>query len=146
VWLNGHEWATRQAERAGIACTALSNGFAGCDQPRSLQVICDRVGPADVQAFFDRWIALLPTPFTAADRTAGGPARAVPPAQRSSSASTSPTQEKANEPEPCAARSAPRPRHPRTRRQRIHPKRTPRPRRRMKKPVTTSRVSRTKKG
>jgi hypothetical protein len=71
VWLNGHEWAKRQAARAGIAFRALSNGFAGCGEPRRLQAICDRFGPRDVQAFFDRWMALIPTPFTGADRAAG---------------------------------------------------------------------------
>src|SRR6476620_5979840 len=29
VWLNGHEWAKRQAAQAGIGFTELSNGFAG---------------------------------------------------------------------------------------------------------------------
>jgi hypothetical protein len=71
VWLNGHEWAKRQATRAGIAFTALSNGFARCDQPQRLQAICDRFGPGDVQAFFDRWTAVIPTPLTDADRAAG---------------------------------------------------------------------------
>jgi hypothetical protein len=71
VWLNGHEWAKRQAARAGIAFRPLSNGFAGCDEPARLQAICDRFGPGDVQAFFDRWTALIPTPFSAADRAAG---------------------------------------------------------------------------
>ena len=28
IWVNGHEWAKRQAARAGIAFTELSNGFA----------------------------------------------------------------------------------------------------------------------
>jgi hypothetical protein len=28
IWLNGHEWAKRQAEKAGIGFTALSNGFS----------------------------------------------------------------------------------------------------------------------
>jgi len=71
VWLNGHEWAKRQAARAGFSFTALGNGFASCDEPRQLQAICDRFGPADVQAFFDRWTTVIPTPFTAADRAAG---------------------------------------------------------------------------
>ena len=71
VWLNGHEWAKRQAERAGIPFRALSNGFATCGQRTRLQALCDRFGPADVQAFFDRWTAVIPTPFTAADRAAG---------------------------------------------------------------------------
>jgi len=71
VWLNGHEWAKRQAEQAGVPFTALSNGFAGCGQPRRLQALCDRFAPRHVQAFFDRWTAVIPTPFTAADRAAG---------------------------------------------------------------------------
>ena len=33
VWLNGHEWAKRQAVQAGIGFTELSNGFATCDHP-----------------------------------------------------------------------------------------------------------------
>ncbi len=71
VWLNGHEWAKRQADRAGIDYVALSNGFAACAQPDALRAICDSFGPRHVQWFFDRWIENLPTPFTAADRAAG---------------------------------------------------------------------------
>jgi hypothetical protein len=71
VWLNGHEWAKRQAVKAGVAFTALSNGFASCDQPERLQAICDSFGPHHVQAFFDRWITVIPTPLTDADRAAG---------------------------------------------------------------------------
>jgi hypothetical protein len=36
-----------------------------------LQAICDRLGPADLQAFFDRWMASIPTPLNAADQDAG---------------------------------------------------------------------------
>ena len=71
VWLNGHEWAKRQARRARISFTELANGFATCASPERLQAICDRFGPADVQGFFDRWITRIPTPFTADDREAG---------------------------------------------------------------------------
>ncbi len=71
VWLNGHEWAKRQAESSGIAYTALANGFATCEDPARLQAICDRFGPDDVQAFFDRWSTVIPTPFTAEDRAGG---------------------------------------------------------------------------
>jgi hypothetical protein len=71
VWVNGHEWAKRQAARAGTGYTALANGFATCTDPVGLQRICDRFGPTDVQAFFDCWITAIPTPFTAADRAAG---------------------------------------------------------------------------
>jgi hypothetical protein len=62
VWLNGHEWAKRQAAKAGLAVTELANGFAACDHPASLQRICDRLGPATIQGFFDRWITQIPTP------------------------------------------------------------------------------------
>ena len=71
VWVNGHEWAKRQAERQGIGFTSLANGFATCDQPDRLQTICDRFGPGDVQAFFDRWISVIPVPLTAHDHTHG---------------------------------------------------------------------------
>ncbi len=71
VWVNGHEWARRQLTRAGAAFTELSNGFAACDDPAGLQAICDRLGPAEIQAFFDRWLSRLPVPLTAADRAAG---------------------------------------------------------------------------
>ena len=71
VWVNGHEWAKHQADQADLTYTALANGFASCEQPERLQAICDRFGPDDLQGFFDRWIAVIPTPFTAKDRTAG---------------------------------------------------------------------------
>jgi len=71
VWLNGHEHSKQAAARAGIGFTELSNGFACCEDPAGLQVICDRLGPRDIQAFFDRWAAVIPVPFTQADRSAG---------------------------------------------------------------------------
>ena len=36
VWVNGHEWAKRQATHAGIGFTELSNGFATCADPAGL--------------------------------------------------------------------------------------------------------------
>ena len=71
VWVNGHEWAKRQATHAGIGFTELSNGFASCDDPARLQAICDRLGPGTIAAFFDRWMPILPLPLTDADRAAG---------------------------------------------------------------------------
>jgi hypothetical protein len=49
----------------------LDNGFATCDDPAALQAICDRLGPAQIQALLDKWLAILPSPFTDADRAAG---------------------------------------------------------------------------
>ena len=71
VWVNGHEWAKRQALAAGIGFTALSNGFASCDDPAALQAICDRFGPGTVQVWFERWMARIPLPLTDADRDGG---------------------------------------------------------------------------
>jgi hypothetical protein len=71
VWLNGHEWVKRQATREGIAFSPLANGFAATDDPAGLQAICDRLGVADFQGFFDRWMSAIPTPLTDVDRRGG---------------------------------------------------------------------------
>jgi hypothetical protein len=71
VWVNGHEWAKRQATQAGIGFTELSNGFASCANPAGLQAICDRLGPGTINVFFERWMSILPLPLTPADRAAG---------------------------------------------------------------------------
>jgi hypothetical protein len=71
IWVNAHEWAKRQATAAGIGFTALSNGFASCDDPAALQAVCDRFGPGAVRVFAERWWARLPLPLTPADRAAG---------------------------------------------------------------------------
>jgi hypothetical protein len=69
--INGHEWAKRQASKAGLEHTALDNGFATCADPAALQAICDRLGPTQIQELLDRWLQILPSPFTDADRAAG---------------------------------------------------------------------------
>jgi hypothetical protein len=69
--INGNEWAKRQAAKAGIAFEALDNGFAACDDPRRLQRICDRLGPTHIDRLLRKWLAILPHPFTGADRPAG---------------------------------------------------------------------------
>ncbi|MEW6583592.1 MAG: hypothetical protein AB1416_12625 [Actinomycetota bacterium] len=71
VWLNGHEWAKRQLDTQQIPYTALANGFATCADPARLAATCARLGPADVEAFFARWCAVIPLPLTPADRAAG---------------------------------------------------------------------------
>jgi hypothetical protein len=71
VWVNGHEWAKRQATAAGIGFTELSNGFAACEDPTGLQAICDRLGPAQIQAFCTRWLYHVPTPLRGEDEVGG---------------------------------------------------------------------------
>ena len=71
VWVNGHEWAKRQAAAAGIGFTSLSNGFATCEDPAALQAICDRLGPGTINVFFERWMSRLPLPLDETDRAGG---------------------------------------------------------------------------
>jgi hypothetical protein len=70
IWINGHEWAKRQATKAGIGFTELSNGFATCTNPQALQDICDRLGPGTINVFVQRWLARLPVPLTHTDQNA----------------------------------------------------------------------------
>ena len=69
--LNGHEWAKRQAAKAGIGFTALDNGFASCADPAAVQAICDRLGVEQIDGLLRKWLAVLPHPFSPADREAG---------------------------------------------------------------------------
>ena len=71
IWINGHEWTKQQARQAGLGFTALSNGFASCQDPKRLQRICDRLSPLRIQRFVDRWLRYLPLPLTQADRRGG---------------------------------------------------------------------------
>ena len=71
VYLNGHEWAKQQLGQAGLSFEALDNGFASCADPVRLQAVCDQLGPAQVQAFFDKWRKVLPWPLSPQDEAAG---------------------------------------------------------------------------
>jgi hypothetical protein len=69
IYLNGHEWAKRQAAREGIAFTPLDNGFASCQDPEALAAICNGLSEQDIFRFCDRWMRdVLPSPFTPAER------------------------------------------------------------------------------
>jgi hypothetical protein len=69
--LNGNHWAQHQAAKAGIGFVPLDNAFARVDDPAALQKICDALGAPQIQALLDKWLAILPNPFTAADNDAG---------------------------------------------------------------------------
>ncbi|WP_241564187.1 hypothetical protein [Nonomuraea polychroma] len=71
IWVNGHEWAKRQAAKAGLGFTELSNGFATCDDPLALQEICDRLTSGTINVFVQRWLNRLPLPFDNKDHDAG---------------------------------------------------------------------------
>ncbi len=72
VYLNGHEWAKRQAAQADIEFGALDNGFAACEDAEKLSAICGSLSHEHVEAFFARWLRVLPSPFTAAERARYG--------------------------------------------------------------------------
>jgi hypothetical protein len=69
--INGHEWAKRQAAKAGIGFTALDNGFATCDDPAAVQTICGRLDAEQIDGLLRKWLRILPHPFTPADEAAG---------------------------------------------------------------------------
>lgn len=68
IWLNGHEWTKRQLQKEGIAYQELDNGFRSIEDAARAQEVCDRLGPADVEAFLARWLDTLPCPYTLEDR------------------------------------------------------------------------------
>jgi len=57
--INGNEWAKRQASKAGIAFTALDNGFADCQDPRRLQKVCGRLSASKIDALLRKWLASI---------------------------------------------------------------------------------------
>jgi hypothetical protein len=69
--LNGHEYAKRQLERAGIRYQALDNGIQSCADPKRLQSICDSLSAEKIDALLRKWLRRLPHPFPARDRQAG---------------------------------------------------------------------------
>jgi hypothetical protein len=71
VYLNGHEWAKRQAERAGLWFEALDNGFCSVADAAALAAICNRLSARDIHRFYRRWEARLPSPLSAEDRRRG---------------------------------------------------------------------------
>jgi hypothetical protein len=71
VCLNGHEYAKRQLEKAGIAFEALDNGIRRCADPQRLQQVLDGLDEVRIEAVVRKWFARLPNPFTAADQAAG---------------------------------------------------------------------------
>lgn len=79
--LNGHEWVKQHLARRHIRFQSLDDGFLACADAAELQAICDRLGPRNVQAFFDGWPHRLPWPMTPQDRDET-PDCSVPPAYR----------------------------------------------------------------
>ena len=68
---NGHEYAKRQLERAGIQYQALDHGIQSCADPKRLQSISDSLSAENIDALLRKWLRRLPHPFPARDRQAG---------------------------------------------------------------------------
>lgn len=49
----------------------MDNGFAACAAPVGLQAICDRLSASHIRTLVERWLRVIPGPFTVADRAAG---------------------------------------------------------------------------
>jgi hypothetical protein len=69
--LNGHEYLKQQLEQKGIAYQALENGILSCEDPQTMQDLCDRLSEGKIDALLRKWLRRLPHPFTCQDRQAG---------------------------------------------------------------------------
>ena len=69
--LNGHEYLKCQLAQRGIAFEAMDNGLLTCADLKAAQRISDDLSDAKIDAFFRKWLARLPHPYSAQDRRAG---------------------------------------------------------------------------
>jgi hypothetical protein len=69
--LNGHEYLKCQLTQGGIVYTALDNGIRSCADPVRMQALAETLSAEKIEALVRKWLARLPQPFTAAERTAG---------------------------------------------------------------------------
>jgi hypothetical protein len=71
ICLNGNEYLKRQLAKEGLAFQALDNGLLSCADPARAQAIAADLDHRKLNALIGKWLAILPQPLTAADRTAG---------------------------------------------------------------------------
>ncbi len=57
---NGHEWAKRQATKAGIGFEALDNGLRTVEDPAAAHRLCARLGAGHVRDLLRRMMAVMP--------------------------------------------------------------------------------------
>ena len=69
--LNGHEYLKCQLAQRGIAFEAMDNGLLSCADVKAAQRISDGLSDTKIEAFFRKWLARLPHPYSAKDRRAG---------------------------------------------------------------------------
>lgn len=71
IYLNGHEWAQRQAEKRRIDFEALDHGFRSVEDSDALAGICQTLYYRDIERFWSYWEQRLPSPLSAEDRDRG---------------------------------------------------------------------------
>lgn len=71
VCLNGHEYLKQQLLKKGIEFEALDNGILKCADVKRMQAIADALDAKKIQKVIDKWLKILPTPFTSSDRKLG---------------------------------------------------------------------------
>lgn len=69
--INVHHWAQRQAAREGHRFEVLDNAFGTMDDADAIQEICDSFDGRHIRALLDKWMTILPNPFTDEQRAAG---------------------------------------------------------------------------
>jgi hypothetical protein len=71
VYLNSHEWLTRQLLAEGIAFRKHENAFLACAAPQRLQQLADSFGPEHIIAGVEPWLRRL-VPFFSDEEWAQG--------------------------------------------------------------------------
>jgi len=69
--INGHEFLKRQLDKNHIGYEALDNGLLSCEAPDKLGSLAQELTAEKIDQLLRKWLALLPHPFTPADRQAG---------------------------------------------------------------------------
>jgi hypothetical protein len=69
--LNGHEYLKCRLAQRHIAYQAMDNGLLSCADIQAAQRISDGLSDAKIDAFFRKWLARLPHPYSPKDRKAG---------------------------------------------------------------------------
>ncbi|HBT76622.1 MAG TPA: hypothetical protein DEB39_06775 [Planctomycetaceae bacterium] len=71
VCINGNEYLKRQLENKGIAFEPLDNGLRSCADPKRAQRIADGMSAEKIDRFINKWLSILPDPYTPVDHHAG---------------------------------------------------------------------------
>jgi len=69
--LNGHEYLKCQLAQRSIHFEAMDNGLLSCSDLKTAQTLCERLSADKIDAFFRKWLAHLPHPYSPKDRQAG---------------------------------------------------------------------------